>query len=80
MAQSYSYARTDRFKYSVINRFPVNFDKLPIHVMDTGQPLHFFLSGTKQHFTTDRSCQGCNNILGDLFLPLLQFLNLAIFY
>lgn len=47
----HTYARTDAFKFTVFNRFPVYFDSLPSHVRDqllTSLP--GFVRGIKKHF------------------------------
>ena len=47
----HSYARTDCLKHTVFNRFPVYFDKLPIHVRDKLLVIlsGFFSTCTKEH-------------------------------
>ena len=47
----HTYARTDCFKYTVFNRFPVNYDNLPSNVRDKVLiSLPCFLSSLKTHF------------------------------
>ena len=50
---SHSYARTDSFKYTVFNRFPVYFDQLPPSLNDQFLfSISNFLDNLKKHFRT----------------------------
>ena len=52
LRHTYMYAKTDCFKNTVFNRFPVYFDRLPLHVRERLLfSLSCFLNNSKYYFT-----------------------------